>query len=265
MSEDEIFITVVAIALGPVLWIVWLFRLWRLPVRPTGRAGVRAVTATIVACGLLMYTVLRTAASFDVVAAPEYVFMYVVLGLAWLRIFAECFAYLGLSARDDMAERGNTAAIPALAGALIGVTFCYAGGNIGDGPGWWVVVFAAALATGTWLVEWLVLTFVTPVADAVTIDRDPAAGLRLGAFLASCGLILGRAAAGNWVSADSTVNDFVVTMPPALLLLALASFVERRARPTAQQPHAPLVGWGLLPATAYVAIAVGAVVRLGLP
>ena len=40
------------------------------------------------------------------------------------------------------------AAVPAVVGALVGVTFCYAGGNIGDGPGWWVVVFSAGAGDG---------------------------------------------------------------------------------------------------------------------
>jgi hypothetical protein len=71
-------------------------------------------------------------------------------------------------------------------GALLAVTLCYAGGNVGDVPGWWVVILSAALSTGTLLVAWLTLTGTAPIVDAVTVDRDPAAGLRLGAFLVLC-------------------------------------------------------------------------------
>ena len=49
----------------------------------------------------------------------------------------------------------NAAAAMATAGATIGVTLSYAGGNIGDGPGWWVVVFSAAIATAGLFACWL--------------------------------------------------------------------------------------------------------------
>lgn len=265
MSDDESLVTAASVFLGPGLWAYWLFRLWRLPLRKSGHVGRAVMTATLILCGLLIYSVLRTWASFDVVDAPPYLFMYVVLGLAWLRLLENSFAFLGLSVRDDVAERGNRSAALALAGAFVGVTSCYAGGNIGDGPGWWVVVFSAALATGSWLAAWFALAALTPVADAVAIDRDPAAGLRLGAFLAASGLVMGRAVAGDWISTGATVSDFVTASPPVLLLLALATFVEHRARPTAERPHAPVVGFGLVPAAAYVALAIVAVARLGRP
>lgn len=265
MSGDEILVTVASLVLGPVFWAHWVFQLWRLPLLKNGQVGRTVLTATLILSGVLIYAVLQTLASFDVVDAPRYILMYVALGLAWLRLVEMSFAYLGLSVRDDVAERGNRAAATALAGAFIGVASCYAGGNIGDGPGWWVVVLSAALATGTWLAAWLALAFFTPVTDAVAIDRDPAAGLRLGAFLVSSGLVLGRAVAGDWVSIDATVSDFVTTLPPAALILALAMFVEHRARPTAERPRAPAIGWGVVPAAAYLAVAIAAVARLGRP
>ena len=265
MSDDETFVTIVSIGVGPVLWAIWLFKLWRLQLRAGGRTGLTAVSVTLAACALLIFVVLQTLASFDVVDAPPYLFMYVVLGLAWLRLTITAFPFLGLSIRDDVVERDNLAATLAGAGALVAVALCYAGGNIGDGPGWWVVIFSAALATATWLLIWFVLAFFSPVADTVTIDRDPAAGLRLGAFLVSVGLVLGRAVAGDWVSSDATVNEFVYSLPAALILLALALFIEYRARPTPERPYAPFVGLGMVPAVVYLTVAVAAVVRLGQP
>jgi hypothetical protein len=265
VSEDETLVTALAVGIGPVLWAVWLFQLWRLRLPAGRRTGLAALSVTLALCGVLIFGVLQTLASFDVVDAPPYLFMYVVLGLAWLRATVTAFAFLGLSIRDDVVERDNGAATVALAGALVAATLCYAGGNIGDGPGWWVVIFSAALATGTWLLIWFVLAFFSPVADTVTIDRDPAAGLRLGAFLVSVGLVLGRAVAGDWVSSDATVNEFVYALPPAVLLLGLALFIEYRARPTAERPSAPFVGLGIVPAAAYLTLAVAAVARLGLP
>jgi len=266
MSPDEVFVTLVALVTGPALWALWLWRLWRLPLRREGRAPRLAITNTLGICALLIYIVLRTAASFDVVGAPQYVFMYLVLGLAWVRIVETTFIAFGLSVRDDVVERRNQAAGAAVTGALVGATLCYAGANIGDGPGWWVVVFSAGVATVTWLLAWFTLAFFSPVADTVTVDRDRAAGLRLGALLASWGLILGRAVAGDWVSADATVNEFVVlALPPVLLILAVALVIEHRARPNAERPQVALLPWGVLPAAAYVAIAMAVVARAGVP
>src|SRR4051812_29982803 len=141
MSPDELIVSVVAVILGPVLWGAWLMQMARLGGIGRRRGPVGAIAAALALAALLIFVVLRTCASFDVAQAPPYLFMYVVLGLAWLRIIEPAFSFAGLSLRDDLFERRNHAAMPAAIGALLGVTLCYAGGNIGDGPGWWVVVF----------------------------------------------------------------------------------------------------------------------------
>ena len=265
MSPDELIVTVAAVIVGPLLWAFWLFRMTQLEVIGERRIGTGTIAGTLGFSALLIFAVLKTGASFDVVDAPQYLFMYVVLGLAWLWVVATIFPYLGLSPRDDVFERHNRAAVPAVRGALVGVTLCYAGGNIGDSPGWWVVVFAAALATSVLLISWMALTQLSSVADAVTIDRDPAAGIRLGAFLVSCGVILGRAVAGDWHSASATVADFSVFLPYVLLLVIAATLFERRAQPTPQSPHAAIVGSGVLPSLIYVIIAAGALAIMGWP
>jgi hypothetical protein len=115
------------------------------------------------------------------------------------------------------------------------------------------------------MIAWLALSQITPIADAVTIDRDPAAGLRLGAFLMSCGLILGQAVAGDWISVPATVTDVTYVLPAIVLIFVIALFVERAARPTAERPRAPLVAFGLVPAMLYVAIGIGTVIGYGWP
>jgi len=264
MSADELVVTLVAVAAGPVAWAVWLFRArWAQQVRRSGSIDV--VAGALAASTLLIIVVLRTIASFDVVDDIGYQFMYLVLGLAWLRIAQTAFAFAGLSARDDVVERGNGAAAIALAGALIGVALCYVGGNIGDGPGWWVVVFSAGLSTLTSLALWMVLTLCSPVADVVAIDRDRATGTRLAGFLIALGLVLGRGVAGDWISGPQTIADFTVALPTAAVILAMAIAVERFARPTADRPHGSIVALGILPALAYLAIAVAGVQALGWP
>lgn len=265
MSEDEILVTLMALVVGPVWWTVTLVKLARLaPLRPASVA-VQALTVIVSVCAIAILVVLKTLASFDVVDAPEYQFMYGVLGLAWLRIGERFFAFAGLSVRDDLVERRNAAAIPAAAGAFLGLTCCYAGGNIGDGPGWWVVVFSAGAASAVLFIAWLLLAQFSPVMDAITIDRDPASGIRLGAFLAGTGLLLGRAAAGDWYSVGDTIGDIASAIPALGVMVVVAALVEIVARPTPERPRAPVFLHGLGPALLYLAIAVAAVAAMEWP
>jgi uncharacterized membrane protein YjfL (UPF0719 family) len=263
MSPDELVVTVAAVAFGPVAWFLWFNRASQSTLPGRGSAGLGVLGATVVACSTLLLFVLVTAASHDVRADFGYLFMYSVLGLAWLRLGEVFFAYAGVSARDDVVERGNTAATIALSGALLAVMLCYAGGNIGDGPGWWVVVFSAALATGGLLIAWQLYGLVARGADAVTIDRDPAAGMRLAGFLVACGLVLGWSVAGDWISVEATVQDCVRMLPFVGILVVLAVIIEPLARPTIQEPRRPFgshgVGMGLL----YVLFAVIAIAFAG--
>lgn len=260
MSPDEVLVTVVSAVFGPFFWLVWWYRLKG--VAPMGRGrGAHAIALTAAACAVLIFLVLKLGASHDVRDAPVYLLMYVLLGLAWLRVVELGLAYGGLSVRDDVIERRNAAALPATAGALVGAACCYAGGNIGDGPGWWVVVFSAALATGTLALAWLVLDGLTGAGETITIDRDAAAGLRLGGWFVASGIVLGRAVAGDWTSVDVTVADYARFLPAIAALVLVAVLVEQVARPTPARPKAPPVPFGMLPALMYLAIA-GAVLML---
>jgi uncharacterized membrane protein YjfL (UPF0719 family) len=265
MSPDEIVVTIAALILGPVSWVLWFIRRSDSTLPGRGSTGLGILGATLVACSTLLLFVLVTAASQDVRTVLEYLVMYSVLGLAWLRLGEMLFAYQGVSVRDDVVERGNTAATIALSGALVAVMICYAGGNIGDGPGWWVVVFSAALATGGLMIAWQLYALFTRGGEAVTVDRDPAAGMRLAGFLVACALVLGRSVAGDWVSLEQTVRDFVAMLPFTGVLVALAAIVEPIARPTVEEPHRPFgshgVGLGLL----YVLFAVVAIAFAGWP
>jgi hypothetical protein len=187
--------------------------------------------------------------------APRYIALYLLLGLAWVGLSTMFMPLLGISLRDDVVERRNRTAAGVLAGAALGVTFCYAGGNIGNGPGWWVVVFSAALATGALFLLWYLLDAYAHISDTIGIDRDAAAGMRMAAWLIATGIVLGRAVAGDWVSAAETVKDFVVLGWPALGLLGAGVIIERLFRPTAQEPAGSFIMRGVLPAVAYIGLA----------
>jgi hypothetical protein len=265
MSKDEVLITVLGLVFGPGAWALLFLRL-AIVARYGRRPGdLSRLAGILVACGVVLAWVLLRFSAGDVRRTPAYLIMYFLLGLAWLRLSESLFAYAGVSLRDDVFERGNGAALPAVSGALMGVTLCYAGGNAGDGPGWWVVLFSASLATAGLGASWLSIVLLTRIADVVTIDRDPAAGIRLGGFLAGSGLILGRAVAGDWQSVRETLFDFLRVGWAVAPLLALGILVESVARPSVDRPRGPrfLAGW--LPALAYLLMAGAYVLRIGRP
>src|SRR5688572_6833001 len=153
-SPDESLVLVVSSVLALLSWAWWyrdLTAVSALRRTPDVRRGLYIAPVSAL---FVVFVVLKTAASFDVRDSGPYLFQYAVLGAAWIGVGARTFRWLGLSPRDDVAERGNRAAAVALSGACTGLALCYAGGNIGDGPGWWVVVFASGLATAGFLVVW---------------------------------------------------------------------------------------------------------------
>jgi hypothetical protein len=209
--------------------------------------------------------VLRNASAYDVRDDPRYLMFYLVLGAAWVSLWVRQLAITGVSTRDDVVERANGSAAIVVAGAMLGITLCYAGGNIGDGPGWWVVAFSAGLSTLALFAAWLLLEAASGVSETVTVDRDPSAGLRLAGFLVGCGLVLGRAVAGDWVSAEATVRDFVMMAWPVIVLVVVAAIVERLSRPTPESPRPAVILYGVIPALVYIAGAAYQVMRLGSP
>jgi hypothetical protein len=265
MSGDEVAVLLASATLSVALWLGWFahpLSITRMgsptPARPL------LVGAPIAAAAILLL-VLLTAASHDVRTAPQYILMYLALGFAWVGVSVQLLPYFGISARDDAVERRNRAAAWAAAGAVIGIMLCFAGGNIGDGPGWWVVVFSAGLSTAALFVMLAILDGVSGVTEHVTVERDIAAGIRLAGFLVAAGLILGRGVAGDWVSAAATIRDFAVSSWPAAMLLVGAALVERLARPTPARPHPPEVAFGVIPAIVYLAVGLLHIVRLGIP
>jgi hypothetical protein len=72
MSPDEVFVTVVAIAVGPILWAVWLLRMARLEMFRARSSSIVAFGGALTGCGVLVFVVLKTVASSDVVNSPEY-------------------------------------------------------------------------------------------------------------------------------------------------------------------------------------------------
>ncbi len=263
MSDDEVFVTIASLALTAIAWGVWYVQPRRVRAHRRRVAGRWLLDVAPLLSAAVLFLVLKGAAADDVRNDSAYMTLYFLLGMAWVGVSLRCLPLLGLSVRDDVLERGNAGASYAVAGAMLAITLCYAGGNVGNGPGWWVVVFSAALATAALFVAWFLFESMAWISDVITIDRDTSAGIRLGGLLVACGAIFGRAVAGDWVSAAATVGDFASVAWFALVLVALAALVERAARPTPERPTSPTFAFGLVPAVLYIVAAVWQVVSLG--
>jgi len=192
-------------------------------------AVLTAVNALL--CFLLILAALLVGASYDVRRDPYFASAYALLGAFWLAAALRWFPMLGISLRDDVMERRNRAAFWALNGALIGLAACYAGANIGNGPGPEAVLFCAVLGSGTFVLLWFLADLLAlHWADAITVDRDYGSGLRFGAFLLATGFAIGSALTGDWMSYEATVRDFLVRSWPLLPVLAVAVSLQKRFR-----------------------------------
>lgn len=208
MSEDEIIVLIGSLAGSLIFWGRWTSVC--LSVEDFGRARslrLLGIAAPCLAGGGLV-VVLRFYASHDVRDDLTYIVFYLVMGLLWLTLVMGLSSLCGLSFRDDWLERRNPGAAAAGTGALLGGMCAFAGGNIGDGPGWWIVVFCGALATAAFFLSWLIYARLSGAMELIGIERDLGAGIRLGGFLLLAGIITGRSVAGDWHDIGSTCHDF---------------------------------------------------------
>jgi uncharacterized membrane protein YjfL (UPF0719 family) len=231
MEDDPIFLVFDLAAIMAVGW--WLYKLfapthhiyrqvrWRVAIL----AGLGASAGAIV-------FVLRQWASFDVVDAPYYIIGYMALGLVWITLASVLLArFTDIRLQQDVRERNNFAAAVALGGMMLGNAIAYAGGNIGDGPGFHVVIFSALLSTLTVYAAVAAIALTSDGEERITIDHDVGAAVRLAAIAIGVGIIAGRGAAGDWVSVPATVRDFITVTWPAVVFVAAAIVHERMTPP----------------------------------
>jgi len=256
MSGDELAVTFISLILGLICLVVMCVRICRFLPKGAPKAAASAVLLAAVLGFLFLFAVLRWLASHDVQEDWRYLLMYSAMGLLWL-VGARHLGLWGVSLRDDLLERRNSSAGWAVAGFTLGSSFCFSGGNIGDGPGWWVVVFCALLANLTLSLLWLLANQFAPIADRITIDRDEASGIRAAGFFVGVGLILGRSVAGDWSSLGETILDFAQRAWPAFLLTFVLAGFERVARPKFERGS--LLARSIVPALAYVLAGIFAV------
>lgn len=254
MSGDELVVLIASSVLVFWLWAPWV-QLCLSPAnfgrnRPLRQLG---LAAPAVACAGILF-VLATYASHDVRDSTVYLLFYTAMGAAWLGAAMKFTGLFGLSLRDDWLERHNAAAGIAGTGVLLGAAAAFAGANIGDGPGWWVVCFCAALSTVALGAAWWLYAKLSDAMERITVDRDRGAGWRLAGFLVAAGIICGRSVAGNWQDAGATLHDFINVVWPLLPYAIIAGGVEGRLA-DATSPNAASVKFGTLAVHAAGALA----------
>jgi uncharacterized membrane protein YjfL (UPF0719 family) len=200
------------------------------------------------------YIVLQRWADPRVVGHLDYTILFMLGGGMWIFVASRFLGVLGISIRDDAIERDNLAALVAVWGILSGVGIVYAGSNIGTGATIWTTLLPGFVATVALLSMSLLVELTGgSVADAITIDRDVASGLRLGGAVLGCSIILGHAAAGDWTSWNHTWSDPANRGWPAVLIAIAAGVLQRMLGPTAHRPQPGILKCGVVPATLVVA------------
>jgi hypothetical protein len=264
LPDFEIFAFIASIFLSLRCWLTWygdIASVNRLRAPVSKRLFL--LTAPLV-CLVLISIALTKPAATTVRSDALYITFYLLLGTGWLGGVTLIFPFLGISARDDVLERGNRAASWAVIGALTGASCSFAGANVGNGPGVEAVLFSAVLSSALFIGLWLGMDLLTSISDAITVDRDDRAGIRQGGFLLSIGLLSGWSVAGDWVSASATLKDFATSSWPAILVTAVAVAVEVVLRRASLQLFAKTIPSVVISAV-YVGLALVWVVIRGVP
>jgi len=254
-SGDEIIVLLVSAIIGVISYITWISATmspWR---RRRTVSRLPLLITPFLAWGGL-WIILKTLASANVRNDLFYLAQYGIMGIAWVGVGIWFLPWVGFSLRDDIGEQDNRAAVPVMIGALLGLMACFAGANIGDGPGWWCVAWAGLLATVTWFVAVGLLASKGQLADTVTIERDGAAGFRLMGFMISAGVSCGRGAAGDWTSAYKTVIEFSAAWPLIpLIIFALEAECELRLTP--EKPRSSWIISGIVVLIEFMLVIIG--------
>lgn len=207
---------------------------------------------------IILYTLLALA-SFDVVNSFIYILFYILMGYTWAFLGMKLvFIFFDISWIDDVLSLNNKAALCAVSGAFLGLVTIYSGANVGDGPGWWCVIFAGGLGLVSWYILARIVNAFTEIFERITVDRDIYCGIRFGAYLLASGIILARASAGDWTSFYSTIAEFMVgwpVLPLTVIVILVERYYIRKARMGESVNNTYLFGslyWGIV----YIIIAV---------
>lgn len=238
VSEGEAITTVASSIIACCFWGYFLVRAVRVKAAVARPGSGRMVLFCIFAVGAVNLPVLRFLASADVRNAPEYIFMYLIMAYAAVALNMLMLRLLGWQ-MADVTERGNRAAAYLACGIALASACAFAGANIGDGPGFWVVLFCSGLSMlGLWLAIALHLALGRSGAR-ILVERDAPFAFRFGCLMTGVGLVTGRSVAGDWTGYADAFVDFVVITTPFLVVVVLDGTLAR-GRPSPGVPASPV-------------------------
>ncbi len=269
MSEDEFFFFIFILIGAVLFWWIWyasIRQISRLIFHPVNQAILK-VTPAVAAVGLAL--VLFFGAAHDVRDSVFYLLFYFIMGMMWLGIGPWLMRFLGVLWLDDSLEKRNPGAALIVAAGMLAMMAIFAGANIGDGPGWWVVLIAALIGAVPWLLLAVALQVLFHLGHRVTVDRDFTLGLRFGAYLVATGLICAYGAAGDYTDAWTTVLEFSGAWPVLLLGVHFASVetivLARRKKARVAIPARRALALSVALAVAYLVFAVVVIVMAPAP
>lgn len=248
LETPLIFVSLVLVAVG-----VWRFlpvaRNRLLIARPNPGLGLTRATIVLAA---VWFTIVLTAFSDENIVG-KYVVLYAGFAYACLLWGGLWRPVLGVWGNADVVERGNLAAALVLSGFLLGTMFAFGGaltgedtscrGDNGDRPvcqeiqsldpsatygtgGWHVVLVFFLLAYFELRANMaLVSRLGGGLAEQARLDRDPSAGVLLGAVAVASGLVSGRAAAGDFDGWGPAFADYADRIWPILAVPAVGALV----------------------------------------
>jgi hypothetical protein len=252
-------------AFGDLFFFVTYYRrLLALPALTSRRSARWIVAITPIACFVSVLAVLRNLADLEVRDSLALQAGFLIAWgavMIWVHVIG---SLIGLNLLEHGLEGRNSAAVCAGVGLMLGATLATAGANIGQGPTVEPTLGPMFLAVGGLTILWATFSMVTGCVAAVTVDRDLPSGLRMAALSVAWGLILGRSVAGDWVSVEATLRDFLQQgLMTAALLLGIATGVEFLEQPTKRRPFPSLARSGVCPAMLFLAFALGWLWHLG--
>lgn len=238
MSDAEVFALLFSLAVSFHGW-GWLAtrgalvdrRLWSTPdgrMRPGGGFGCLATIFAWFSIGAVVFYVLLNFAASDVRPDAKYVVLYLVMGYAFAAVNTIALRVYGWKVAD-MFERRNRAAHTLFYTATLASVCAYAGANIGDGPGFYVVIYCAALAHLGLYTLVIVHAALNRTVYRILVDRDRGIAFRAGCMFVAIGAVLGRAVAGNWAGFEAATGDFFRLGWPTVLFVVADTIVARVA------------------------------------
>ena len=247
-----------------ILWRGWFSRLMYpgfVSVHPSVRFSLLILPMV---CAVFLLFVLLKYSSVAVRSDRLWVLGYFVFGAAWIVGLQFAFGFLGIGMRDDVVERRNASAAWVVAGQLLASTFCFAGANVGNGPGPEIVAFCALLSAASLLLTWVLFDWISSVSETVTIERNLPAGIRASGWLTAVGIVCGASVTGDWSGALRTLHDLArYVWPMAIFSLGMALF-ERALRKRPALAAQFSVRASAVMAVASVALAVAYVCKKGI-